>query len=184
MLKIWHGVLLLDVQTPFNSINMSVIINVHNVKRIIVWNVKHKCMTELHVNKINNWITCQKKISNLWNLWKDLSINNVRNVNFGYKKVKDAVIWHADVHISFAIIVVPNTDHATVNNNFQIIMVRMTTMEKKIKVIIMMMKIMFLIIHFNMIMKMMMTILLKLKIKDHNIAKKCKLKNEQRFSFF
>ena len=161
MLKIWHGVLLLDVQMLSNSTNTSVIINVHNVKRIIVWNVKHKCMTELHVNKINNWITCQKKISNLWNLWKDLNINNVQNVNFGYKKVKDVVIWHVDVHISFAIIVVLNTDHATVNNNFQIIMVRMTTMYKRIKAIIMAMTIIILMIHFNEIMKMMMTILLK-----------------------
>ncbi len=184
MLKIWHGVLLLDVQMLFNLTNTSVITNVHNVKRIIVWNVKLKCMTELHVNKINNWITCQKKISNLWNLWKDLNINNVQNVNFGYKKVKDVVIWHADVHISFVIIVVPNMDHATVNNNFQIIMVQRKMMKKRIKVIIMTMTIIILIIHFNKIMKMMMTILLKSKIKDLNIAKKCKLKNEQRFRFF
>ena len=37
---------------------------------------------------------------------KELNINNALNVNFGFQKIKDVIIWLADVNFNFAINVV------------------------------------------------------------------------------
>jgi hypothetical protein len=37
----------------------------------------------------------------LWNLSKVKNLSNVQNVNFGYRKMKDVIIWLANVNSNF-----------------------------------------------------------------------------------
>lgn len=49
---------------------------------------------------MNIW-NYHNKINNSLNLLKELSLNNVKNVNFGFKEIKDEIIWHEDENTSF-----------------------------------------------------------------------------------
>lgn len=114
----YHGVLQLIVAICSSMKKMIILdFNVYNVEKNIVLVVDVIGIKIWLVNNIKYHQLYLKMIKNLWILLKDPSLNNVLNVNSGLKKIKAAIIWHANVSFSFVINVVEYSWNANVLKN-------------------------------------------------------------------
>lgn len=108
--EIQVGVLLRGVLLSFLLMKFSITIDVLHVLNTIVSDVNARCILIWIANNIKVLRISLRQTKALWCLLKEPSLNSVLIVNFGLKRTKDAIIWHADVSINFAIFVVANME--------------------------------------------------------------------------
>jgi len=87
--------------------------SVYSVKSSIAWIVELIGMKEWAVKSIRLQILSVRMTKNSSILWKGKNSNNALNVNFGCRRMKDAIIWPANVNFNFAI----NVEESTWNVN-------------------------------------------------------------------
>lgn len=76
---------------------------VYSVKNNIVWIVDVIGIKIWHANSIKFQRQFLNKIKHFWILSKERSLNSVLNVNFGYRKMKDAITWHVNANFNSVI---------------------------------------------------------------------------------
>lgn len=78
---------------------------------LFAFNVKNSIVWIADVIGINRWVANNIKLlthivhlmMHLWSLWLAKNSSNAQNASFGYRKMKDAIIWHVNVNSNFAI---------------------------------------------------------------------------------
>jgi hypothetical protein len=93
MVTQYHGVLLLTAGIcSFLKKMIMLDFNVYNVEKNTVSVVDVIGIRICHANSIKYHRLYLMMIRNLWILLKDQNLNNVLNVSFGWKKIKDVII--------------------------------------------------------------------------------------------
>lgn len=98
----------------FHSMKNWQIIDVQAARNIIVSNADALCILIYLANNSKKLRTSISLIGILWSLLKGQSINSVLIVNFGYKKMRVAIIWRVDVNINSVMFVEENMAHVNV----------------------------------------------------------------------
>ena len=76
---------------------------VYSVKNNIAWIVDVIGIKICLANSIKFQQHFLNKTKRFWILLKVRSLSSVLNVNFGYRKIKDAIIWHVNANFNSAI---------------------------------------------------------------------------------
>ena len=69
----------------------------------IVWIARPIGMTDRLVNNSESAQITVNKINSLRNLWKERTSKSARNVSFGWRELRGAIIWLVDVGLNFVI---------------------------------------------------------------------------------
>ena len=97
------------------------IIVVQVARNIIASNADVLCILIYLANNSKKLRTLISLIEILWSLLKEQSINSVLTVNFGYKKMRVAIIWRVDVNINSVMFVGENMAHVNVLKRLEVI---------------------------------------------------------------
>jgi len=98
-----HGVRRLTVATcSFIKKMMNRGFSAWSVKNSIVWTAGANGIRTCPVHNIKYRILFQKLINSSWSLLREKSLNNVLNASFGFKKIKDVIIWPVSVNFNSA----------------------------------------------------------------------------------
>jgi len=112
---VYHGVLLQVVNICFFIYKeIKIDLYVCNATKSTAWTVEFNGIRIWVAKSIRYIILLLNQTNSLYNLLKAISLNNALNVNFGFKKTRGAIIWHANANFSFVINVEGSIENVSV----------------------------------------------------------------------